>query len=53
MAYKLATRSSTDDLEKEIREFVKESGQSLSEIYRRAHALYLSNESRKRKIKEK
>ena len=49
MAYELATRSSTPELEKEIKEFAKKTDLSLSAIYRRAHTLYLDNEKRKRK----
>ena len=48
MAHKLATRSSTIDLEKEIREFAEETGLSLSAIYRRAHMLYMANHDRKK-----
>ena len=50
MAYKLATRSSTEKLEEEIKKFSEESGQGLSEIYKRAHALYIGNHERKAKI---
>jgi hypothetical protein len=49
--HKIATRSSTPELEKKIRELAKETGLSLSAIYRRAHELYIGNESRKRKVK--
>ena len=41
--YELATRSSTIDLEKEIRAFAEKTSQSLSMIYRKSHILYMAN----------
>ena len=49
---KVVSRSSTDELEKLIDELSIEVGQTKAEIYRRAHALYIGNEKRKRKIYE-
>lgn len=49
--FKLATRSSNPELEKEIKEFAEKHGQTLSEIYRRAHVLYMATEERKIKPK--
>ena len=51
MASKTVTISSDDELEKKIKEFLKETGQSRAEFHRRASALYIGNESRKRKPK--
>ena len=50
MAYQLATRSSTEELEVKIRAVAKETGLSLSEIYRQAHFLFLGNHERKKKV---
>lgn len=49
MTQKTITISSTEALEEEKERFMEETGQSKSEIYRRAHILYFANERRKKK----
>lgn len=49
--FKVVSRSSTHELEKEIKKFAQEYGQTLAEIYKRAHVLYMENEKRKRRVK--
>ena len=51
MGLKIATRSSNDELEEQIDAFSTKSGQNKSEIYRRAHVLYLTTKKRKKSKK--